>query len=148
MTQLAKSAAARTRPRAWCGTPCALAAVATAGRYVVSRAALPEHIELPMPRLVPSMKHGVVSKWLIAEGEYVGVGDLVLEVDVADLVPDVAHATLLIETHEVGYLAKKLKAEGDTVAVDVAIAVFCEEVCVLACGPQSHAACIRVFERC
>ena len=34
---------------------------------------------------------------------------------------------LLIETHEAGFLAKKLRKEGETVPVDLAIAVFCEE---------------------
>jgi pyruvate/2-oxoglutarate dehydrogenase complex dihydrolipoamide acyltransferase (E2) component len=34
---------------------------------------------------------------------------------------------LLIETHESGFLAKRLRQEGETVPVDLAIAVFCEE---------------------
>ena len=38
---------------------------------------LPDHVEMPMPRLVPSMAEGVLSKWLIAEGDYVDVGELV-----------------------------------------------------------------------
>ena len=32
------------------------------------RAALPEHVEMPMPRLVPSMEQGVISRWLVEEG--------------------------------------------------------------------------------
>jgi hypothetical protein len=32
------------------------------------RAVLPEHVEMPMPRLVPSMEEGVISKWLVEEG--------------------------------------------------------------------------------
>jgi pyruvate/2-oxoglutarate dehydrogenase complex dihydrolipoamide acyltransferase (E2) component len=35
---------------------------------------------------------------------------------------------MLIESHEAGYIAKKLRGEGETVSVDLAIAVFCEEV--------------------
>ena len=38
---------------------------------------------------------------------------------------------MLIESHEVGYVAKKLRQEGEVVPVDMPIAVFCEEVCEL-----------------
>jgi len=125
-----------------------------AGRRFLS--APPEHVEMPMPRLVPAMEKGVISKWLIAEGDLVAVGDLVCEIDVEHLTSELPQATcvcpglsamhsehsallcidltsllssrLLIETHESGYLAKKLRKEGETVSVDLAIAVFCEEV--------------------
>mmetsp|Transcript_13381 Transcript_13381/g.21231 ORF Transcript_13381/g.21231 Transcript_13381/m.21231 type:complete len:189 (+) Transcript_13381:57-623(+) len=96
-----------------------------AGRRFLS--APPEHVEMPMPRLVPAMEKGVISKWLIAEGDLVAVGDLVCEIDVEHLTSELPQATLLIETHESGYLAKKLRKEGETVSVDLAIAVFCEE---------------------
>ena len=55
--------------------------------------ALPEHIEMPMPRLVPTMTYGVISKWLVSEGDYVEVADLVCEIDVQNLTSELPAAT-------------------------------------------------------
>jgi len=46
------------------------------------RAALPEHVEMPMPRLVPSMERGVISRWLVEEGACPCPGDLLRVLDV------------------------------------------------------------------
>ena len=34
---------------------------------------LPEYVEMPMPKLVPTMKTGVLSKWLVEVGQEVQV---------------------------------------------------------------------------
>ena len=87
---------------------------------------LPEHIEMPMPRLVPTMQEGIIAKWLVSEGDYVDNAELVCEI-IADISPEMPAATLLIESHEAGFLAKKLRCEGEMVQVDLPIAVFCDE---------------------
>jgi hypothetical protein len=71
--------------------------VAPAGRgqrwAAAAGRALPEHIEMPMPRLVPTMTYGVISKWLVSEGDYVEVADLVCEIDVQNLTSELPAAT-------------------------------------------------------
>ncbi len=62
-------------------------------RWAAAVRALPEHIEMPMPRLVPTMTYGVISKWLVSEGDYVEVADLVCEIDVQNLTSELPAAT-------------------------------------------------------
>jgi pyruvate/2-oxoglutarate dehydrogenase complex dihydrolipoamide acyltransferase (E2) component len=49
---------------------------------------------------------GKLAKWLVREGDYVEVGDLVCEVEVEKLNEELDLATMLIETHESGYVAR------------------------------------------
>jgi len=48
---------------------------------------------MPMPRLVPTMTNGVISKWLVEEGDYLEVADLVCEIDVENLTSELPAAT-------------------------------------------------------
>ena len=105
---------------------------------------------MPMPKLVPSMEYGILSKWLVDVGQEIQViraslcpfkappnpapairqvGDLVCECAVERLIdtegPGVT--TMLIESHERGYVAKLFVAEGAAVPVDSCIAVLVEE---------------------
>ena len=34
---------------------------------------MPEYVEMPMPKLVPTMKRGVLSKWLVKVGQEIQV---------------------------------------------------------------------------
>ena len=36
---------------------------------------MPEYVEMPMPKLVPTMKRGVLSKWLVKVGQEIQVLD-------------------------------------------------------------------------
>ncbi len=102
-----------------------------------------------MPKLVPSMEHGILSKWLVEVGQEIQVhraslpittpplttrphqvGDLVCECTVERLLDTegpAATTTMLIESHERGYVAKLLVAEGASVPADACIAVLVEE---------------------
>jgi hypothetical protein len=62
-------------------------------RLLSSRTMLPEHVEMPMPKLVPSMVQGVIARWLVAEGQYVDVADLVCEISVTGLSAELPEAT-------------------------------------------------------
>jgi len=82
-----------------------------------------------MPKLVPTMADGVLSKWHVAEGDAINTGDLLCEIDVVGLSEDHRHSstTMLIESHEDGYVARLFVAEGARVPVDHAIGVLVEE---------------------
>uniref|UniRef100_A0A7S0YW53 Lipoyl-binding domain-containing protein n=1 Tax=Hemiselmis tepida TaxID=464990 RepID=A0A7S0YW53_9CRYP len=82
---------------------------------------------MPMPKLTPQMESAVLSKWLIKEGDEVSAGDLVCELEVEGLNPELPHATMLIETHEAGFVARLLEAEGSRVAADRGILVLCDD---------------------
>ena len=56
--------------------------------------------------LPPVQETGKLAKWLVREGDYVEVGDLVCEVEVEKLNEELDLATMLIETHESGYVAR------------------------------------------
>eukprot|EP00290_Baffinella_frigidus_P036133 CAMPEP_0180299412 /NCGR_PEP_ID=MMETSP0988-20121125/22103_1 /TAXON_ID=697907 /ORGANISM="non described non described, Strain CCMP2293" /LENGTH=192 /DNA_ID=CAMNT_0022279225 /DNA_START=78 /DNA_END=652 /DNA_ORIENTATION=- len=90
---------------------------------------LPEHIEIPMPKLVPSMTQGRLVKWYAQPGDFLQAGDLLCEVEVTGLLDEApgAATVLLIETHEVGHLAKTLVDSGATVQVDHPIGVMVED---------------------
>jgi pyruvate/2-oxoglutarate dehydrogenase complex dihydrolipoamide acyltransferase (E2) component len=57
------------------------------------------------------------------------VGDLVFECEVDKLTTELecAPSTMLIESHESGFVAKLLVEEGSAVPVDVCVAVLAEE---------------------
>lgn len=73
--------------------------------------------KLEMPKLRPEMKEGVVCAWLKEEGDAVTAGEPVYEVETDKVVNQ-------IEAGESGILKKILVEEGDTVAVDGAVAIL------------------------
>lgn len=64
---------------------------------------LPEHVEIPMPKLVPSMTSGRLVEWFVSPGDPLCAGDLLCEVQVTGLLEEAPEAdtSLLIESHEV-----------------------------------------------
>lgn len=75
---------------------------------------------LTMPKLSPTMEHGTIVKWHKSVGEYVEVGDVLLEV--ATDKATVEHGAL-----DAGWLKKILQPEGEDVAINEPIAVMSEE---------------------
>ena len=70
-----------------------------------------------MPKLSPEMESGVLCAWLKDEGDAVEVGDALFEIETDKVVNQ-------IEATEAGTLKKQLFEEGDTVPVNVAVAVM------------------------
>ena len=89
-------------------------------RLASSSARYPPHKLMPMPRLSPSMTSGVVHRWLVAEGSQLSTYDLVFEVATRELLeePTAEPVVLEIETHEEGWLARVLVAEGAAAVPD------------------------------
>lgn len=88
----------------------------TLGRYMSS---LPDHEELSMPALSPTMSQGNIVAWKKKEGDSVQPGDIYCEVETDK-------ATIEWEAQEEGYIAKILKGDGSQnidVGVPVAIVV-------------------------
>lgn len=73
--------------------------------------------EIKMPKLRPEMKEGVLCAWLKEEGDRVSVGEPVFEIETDKVVNQV-------ESTENGVIKKLLFEEGDTVAVDTAVAII------------------------
>ena len=73
--------------------------------------------EIKMPKLRPEMKEGVLCAWLIEEGDRVSVGEPVFEIETDKVVNQV-------ESTENGVIKKLLFEDGDTVAVDTAVAII------------------------
>ncbi|KAI8008846.1 hypothetical protein LOK49_LG07G01413 [Camellia lanceoleosa] len=82
---------------------------------------LPPHIILEMPALSPTMSQGNIAKWMKKEGDKVGVGDVLCEIETDK-------ATVEFESLEEGFLAKILVPEGSKdVAVGQHIAITVED---------------------
>ena len=78
-------------------------------------------IEILMPALSPTMTEGKIAKWLKAEGDSVGSGDVLAEIETDK-------ATMEVEAVDEGTLGKILVAEGtDEVAVNTPIALLLED---------------------
>jgi len=80
---------------------------------------LPEHIEVGLPALSPTMEKGNLAKWRKQEGDKITAGDVLAEVETDK-------ATVDFETTDDGYLAKILvpeKTEGLDVGTPIAIIV-------------------------
>lgn len=78
-------------------------------------------IELKMPALSPSMEHGTVAKWLVAEGAWLKSGDLVAEIETDK-------ATMEFEAEVEGCVSALMVAEGaENVAVGTVIALLVGE---------------------
>lgn len=73
--------------------------------------------EIKMPKLRPEMKEGVLCSWLKEEGDRVSVGEPVFEIETDKVVNQV-------ESTENGVIKKLLFEDGDTVAVDTAVAII------------------------
>jgi pyruvate dehydrogenase E2 component (dihydrolipoamide acetyltransferase) len=67
---------------------------------------LPEHRRMIMPKVSPTMTHGRLIEWKVAEGDAVAEGDIIAEVETDK-------ATMPIEAKEEGYMARIL-VEADT----------------------------------
>lgn len=75
-------------------------------------------VELKMPALSPTMEEGTLAKWLVKEGDQVGPGDILAEIETDK-------ATMEFEAIDEGVVGKILIAEGtENVAVGTVIAML------------------------
>jgi len=77
-------------------------------------------IPIEMPKLSDTMEEGVLSAWLVDEGEAVSSGDVLAQVETDK-------ATMDLEAFDEGILLKKVIDEGDAVPIGQLIAVVGEE---------------------
>jgi len=78
-------------------------------------------IEIKMPALSPTMEEGTLAKWLVKEGDHIGPGDIMAEIETDK-------ATMEFEAVEEGTLAKIAIPEGtENVKVGTIIAMLAEE---------------------
>ena len=78
-------------------------------------------VQILMPALSPTMTDGTLARWLVAEGDAVRSGDVIAEIETDK-------ATMEVEVHDDGVMAKLVVAEGSqNVAVNALIAVLAEE---------------------
>jgi len=73
-----------------------------------------------MPKLTDTMEDGVLSAWLVDEGDPVSAGDVIAQVETDK-------ATMDVEVFDDGTLLKKMIEEGDSVPIGQLIAVMGEE---------------------
>ena len=77
-------------------------------------------VTVEMPKLSDTMEEGVLSAWLVEEGDEVSAGDVVAQVETDK-------ATMDLEVYDDGVLLKKVIGEGDSVPIGQLIAVIGEE---------------------
>jgi pyruvate dehydrogenase E1 component beta subunit len=78
-------------------------------------------IQILMPALSPTMEEGKLAKWNIKEGDKVGAGDIIAEIETDK-------ATMEVEAVDEGVVGKIMVAEGtEGVKVNAVIAVLLEE---------------------
>ncbi len=78
-------------------------------------------IDILMPALSPTMEEGTLSKWLVKEGDSVGPGDVIAEIETDK-------ATMEVEAVDQGVVGKLVVPEGtEEVKVNAVIAVLLEE---------------------
>ena len=78
-------------------------------------------IQILMPALSPTMTEGNIARWFKRDGDAVGAGDVIAEIETDK-------ATMEIEADEGGVMGKILVAEGtEAIAVNTPIAVLLEE---------------------
>ena len=75
---------------------------------------------IEMPKLSDTMEEGVLSAWLVDEGDAVSAGDILAQVETDK-------ATMDLEAFDEGVLLKKVIDEGDSVPIGQLIAVIGEE---------------------
>src|SRR6056297_390844 len=76
-------------------------------------------IPIEMPKLSDTMEEGVLSAWLVDEGEEVSSGDVLAQVETDK-------ATMDLEAFDEGVLLKQVIAEGEAVPIGELIAVIGE----------------------
>ncbi|MEM5500928.1 pyruvate dehydrogenase complex E1 component subunit beta [Ahrensia kielensis] len=78
-------------------------------------------IDILMPALSPTMEEGNLAKWTVKEGDKVGPGDVIAEIETDK-------ATMEVEAVEEGTIGKIVVAEGtENVKVNAVIAILLEE---------------------
>ena len=78
-------------------------------------------IEITMPALSPTMEEGNLARWLVKEGDVVGPGDVIAEIETDK-------ATMEVEAVDEGTMARIVVPEGtEGVKVNALIAVMAEE---------------------
>ena len=77
-------------------------------------------IPIEMPKLSDTMEEGVLSAWLVDEGDEISAGDILAQVETDK-------ATMDLEAFDDGVLLKKLIDEGDAVPIGALIAVIGDE---------------------
>ncbi len=78
-------------------------------------------VKILMPALSPTMTEGTLAKWMVAEGDEVGSGDVIAEIETDK-------ATMEVEAVEEGRVGKLLVAEGtEGVKVNDTIALLLED---------------------
>jgi len=77
-------------------------------------------VTVEMPKLSDTMEEGVLSAWLVEEGDEVSAGDVVAQVETDK-------ATMDLEVYDDGVLLKKVIDEGDAVPIGQLIAVIGNE---------------------
>jgi len=75
---------------------------------------------IEMPKLTDTMEDGVLSAWLVDEGDEVSAGDVIAQVETDK-------ATMDVEVFDDGVLLRRLIDEGDAVPIGQLIAVLGEE---------------------
>ena len=94
--------------------------------------------EICMPALSSTMKEGKIAQWLVAEGDKIEAGDMVLVVE-SD------KADMDVESFEDGYLAKILVPEGETADVGAPVALLADsedEIALVASGAIEGTRCV------
>lgn len=71
--------------------------------------------EIPMPRMSPEMKSGVLCAWLKEEGDAVVKGEPLFEIEAEKVVSQVA-------AEFDGVLTRQIAEEGDEIAAECAVA--------------------------
>lgn len=82
---------------------------------------LPDHEELVLPSLSPTMETGVIARWNVKEGEFIEAGSIMCEVETDK-------ATVDYESTDDGYLAKIIKeANSGEMPVGTVIGIVVED---------------------
>jgi len=91
------------------------------GNSVRRFSSLPDHEVLTMPALSPTMEVGTISKWQVAEGDFIESGSVIADVETDK-------AVVAFEAVDEGYLAKVLQAEGTAdIAIGTPVAILVED---------------------
>lgn len=82
---------------------------------------LPDHDQLVLPSLSPTMETGVIARWNVKEGEFIEAGSIICEVETDK-------ATVDYESTDDGWLAKILKGtDSGAMAVGTVIGITVED---------------------
>jgi pyruvate dehydrogenase E2 component (dihydrolipoamide acetyltransferase) len=73
--------------------------------FLSSSSSFPEHSVMILPALSPTMEQGTLVRWALNEGDEIGAGTVLCEIETDK-------ATVDYEAQDEGFLAKKLVAEG------------------------------------